>query len=363
MSRVGALLATIVPSVIAGGLLLGSASGHAESGRDDARGYWPVGSDPMTGVQVAQLDPWSHPRPRVPPPPPVPPAPPVPGAIPAPPVPPVPAPPPRVRGRHHGHGVSVSIHDGKIELDGIEELVADQLERVDDVLDNMQDVPPEVRERVKNRVRAVREKLRVRLGKLRSLDLDKIGPEMERLGDEIEREMEGLDKDLAQFGERFGKQFAHKFGRDFAKGVGPARVSGSRDHDHSDDGDDDGDDDDHDAVSADDDVMDPSDMRSAVAELRNLALDQTQKARLAQVRAESERKITDAKRELEAMQSRLHDTLGDLGASEADIAKQIDMISATEATIRKARILAWVRVRNLLDDEQRKKVEAAARHH
>jgi hypothetical protein len=116
-------------------------------------------------------------------------------------------------------------------------------------------------------------------------------------------------------------------------------------------------------VSVDADMIDPSDMRSAISELRNLALDTSQKTRLAQVRVESERKISDAKRELEVMTTRLHDTLGDATASEADIAKQIDMISATEATIRKARILAWVRVRGMLDKEQRKRVEAATRHH
>jgi hypothetical protein len=362
MSRVGALLATIVPSVIAGGLLFGTTSGHAEAGRDETLGFWPAASDTKPGVRVAQLDPWSSTRPRAPRVPPVPPAPPMPGAMPAPPVPavpgvppPPPPPPPRAHGRHRGSGVSVSIHDGKVELDGIEELVASQLERVDEMLDSMPDAPPGVRERVKAHVRAVRNKLRIRLGELKSLDLDKIGPEMERLGDEIEREMEGLDRDLAQFGDRMGKHFAQKFGK--------AKVTGG--HDNSDDGDDnDGDDDDdRDAVSADTDVVDPSDMRSAITELKNLALDQSQKTRLAQVRAESERKISDAKRELEVMTTRLHDTLGDASASESEIAKQIDMISATEATIRKARILAWVRVRGMLDKDQRKRVEAATRHH
>ncbi|HEU4732375.1 MAG TPA: hypothetical protein VFT22_30985 [Kofleriaceae bacterium] len=357
MTRFGALLATVVPSLIAGGLLFGSVAGHAETGRDDALGFWPAASDAATGVRLAQADPWAHTRPRVPP------VPPMPGAIPAPPVPapPVPAPPPGMRGHHHNRGVSVSFHDGKIEIDGLEEVIANQLERVDEVLDNLQDVPPEVRERVKDRVRGVREKLRTRLRSLRSMDLDKIGPEMERMGDDIEKEMEGLDKDLSQFGDRLGKHFAQKFGKEFANRV---RVNGSHDRDNSDDGDDSSDDeDDRDSVGVDDDLVDPSDMRSAIAELKNLTLDQTQKVKLAELRAESERKINEAKRQLEDMTTRLHDTLGDASASETDIATQIDRISATEATIRKARILAWVRVRSLLDKDQRKKVEAAVRHH
>jgi Spy/CpxP family protein refolding chaperone len=104
-------------------------------------------------------------------------------------------------------------------------------------------------------------------------------------------------------------------------------------------------------------------MRAAIAGLKGLTLDRSQKDQLARLRADSERQITQAKRELETMSNRLHETLGDLGASEADVARQIDQISAKEATIRKARILAWFKVRGILGEEQRRKVEAAARRH
>jgi hypothetical protein len=261
--------------------------------------------------------------------------------------------------------VSVSIHDGKLEVDGIEEMVQDQLERVAGVLDNIPDLPPDVRARVKSRIRSVRNRLRVRLGELKSMDLDKIGPEMERMGDEIEKEMEGLDKELSQFGDQFGKNFAQKFGKDFAKSFGPNHVASGRDHDDSGDDDDDDDDgDDKDAVPMPPNTdADPSDPRAALPDLKDFVLDQAQKLQLAQLRAESDRQVADAKRELDAMSERLHDALGNSRADADDIARQIDMISRQEATIRKARILTWLKVRGLLDNDQRKKIEAAAKHH
>ena len=363
MTRAGALLATIVPAMVAGGFLFGSTAGHAEAGRGEALGFWPAASDTATRpVLVAQVDPWARPRHR-----PIPPAPPAP---PAPGVPPSPPSPPSVSSSHsrnhaHGRGVSVSIHDGRIALDGLEELVQDQLDRVSEVLDNLPDMPPDMRDQVKSRVRSVRDRLRVRLGKLRSLDLDKLGPEMERMGDEIEKDMEGLDKDLAKFGDKFGKNFAQKFGKDFAKNL--PRVT-THDRDNSDDGDDDDDDDDDKDAAAlpqdrPTDMVDPSEMGPAIADLKNLVLDQTQKVQLTQLRLESDRQVADAKRELEAMSERLHDALGNDRVDPADISRQIDQISQKEATIRKARILTWLKVRGMLDKDQRKKVEAASKHH
>ena len=43
-----------------------------------------------------------------------------------------------------------------------------------------------------------------------------------------------------------------------------------------------------------------------------------------------------------------------------EMGKSIDAVTQQEAAIRKARILAWVNARRVLDDAQRKKVEAAA---
>src|SRR5262249_13134920 len=157
-----------------------SAFGHAETGSGGALGVWPSASDSATRpVIVAQADPRPprYHRP-IPPPPPAPPPPPTP----LPPAPPPPPLPPTLRGRGpHGHGLSVSAHDGKIEVDGIAELVQDQLENVSNLLDQLPDVPPDVRERLRGRIRAVRDKINARLGRLKTMDLDKLdqlGPEV-----------------------------------------------------------------------------------------------------------------------------------------------------------------------------------------
>lgn len=358
MIRLRTVLAIAAPVAIAGGLLLSSAPGHAEAGGDDTLGFWPAAADSTgaSGGLVAQADP---PRSRRMPIPPVPPAPP---STPSP-----PSPPSHSQSQRHKSGMSISIHDGKVQIGGIAELVEAQLERVLVVLDNLPDVPRDVRERVKGRVRAVRGKLTARLARLKSIDLDKLGPEIERMGDEFEKEMEGLDKDLAQLGERFGEQFGEKFSRDLAAKLAKDFAKSFKGYPFSDDDDDDSEDDDDDDDDDDSAVaslaVPPSDIPADVlGNLKNnLTLDRAQKEELARLRAESERKIAAAQRELEDMSQRLHVTLEDASASEADIARQIDMISAKEATIRKARVLTWVKVRSLLRKDQRKQVEAVKR--
>jgi hypothetical protein len=180
--------------------------------------------------------------------------------------------------------------------------------------------------------------------------------------------MEGVDKDLAQLGDKLGKGFAKKFGKDFARSFGPGapsvNVTSGRDSDDADDDDDD-DDDDKGAValppSADTDLVDPSDLGPAIAALRGLALDAGQRAALARLRSDSDRQVTSARRDLDQMSDRLHEALRDTEASEADIARQIDAISAKEAMIRKARILTWVKARHLLRSDQRRQIEEAVK--
>jgi len=350
------LVLTIVPSMIAGGFLFASESGHAESGRSGGPGFWPVASDTATTV-IAQADPWAKTRPRA--------RVPAPPTAPVPPVPPVPPTPPTPRSHGHNRGMSVSIHDGKVEIDGVQDMVQEQLEAVLHVLDSLPNVPPDVRDRVKSRVKAVREKLRAGLGKLKSMDIDKIGPEMERMGDEIEREMEGLDKELEKIGEKLGKHFADKFSKDFAKKVGPGHppVVDHSDSSGSDDGNDDSDDDDDNDVAGPPTLedMDSSDVQERIAALRNLTLNPNQKAKLAQLRAESDKQIQSARQQLEEMSSRLHDKLGEASVSESEVETLIDKISQKEATIRKVRILTWVKARKLFDRDQQKQIEATVK--
>jgi Spy/CpxP family protein refolding chaperone len=194
------------------------------------------------------------------------------------------------------------------------------------------------------------------------MDLDKLGPELERMGDEIERQMEGLDGELSQLGDRIGKNFAKKFGKDFARNFGPggpgAGPGNSHDSDDADDEEEDDDDRPAAAVPAPPEAADP-DLGPAIAALKGLALDAGQRAQLAQLRGDSDRQITAARVELERMSSRLHDTLRDAEAKDVDVAQQIEAISAKEAAIRKARILTWLKVRRMLHPDQRKVVEEA----
>jgi Spy/CpxP family protein refolding chaperone len=261
----------------------------------------------------------------------------------------------------------VSIHGGKIEIDGVAELVQESLEKALETLDRLPDVPPDTRMRLRGRIQGMRNQLSARLGRLKSMDLDRLGPELERMGDEIERQMEGLDGELAQLGDRFGKGFAKKFGKDFAKSFGPGvpGVSPGTSHDSDDADDDDDDDDDRPAVPAPPappvaapEATEP-DIAPAIAALKGLSLDADQRAQLARLRADSDRQITVAKAELARMSSRLHDTLRDAEAKEADVAQQIEAISTREAAIRKARILTWLKVRHMLHPDQRKQVEEA----
>ncbi len=381
MSRVRTLFVLILPSALAGGLLCASAFSHADAGSSGALGYWPdasdetrdatlpIGAAPRSGrVLVAQVEPMPNPRPAVP-------APPVSPPPPSPPAPPAPPAPPRPHSSHGRRGFSVSIHDGKVEVDGISDLVQESLDKALETLDRLPDLPPETRQRLRGRIQGVRGHINSRLNRLRSMDIDKIGPEIERMGDEIERQMEGVDQELAQLGDSIGKSFAKKFGKDLGKdlaksfppGFPGVNQGGNHDSDDADDNDDDDDDDDNGRTAVTvprtpgPDVAD-QDVGTAIAALNGLTLDADQRAALARLRADSDRKITAAKRDLEKLSNRLHDALRNSDASESDIERQIDAISAKEASLRKARILTWFKVRHLLHDDQRKQVEDAVQN-
>jgi Spy/CpxP family protein refolding chaperone len=194
------------------------------------------------------------------------------------------------------------------------------------------------------------------------------------MGVEIEHEMEGLDQELAQLGDKIGREFARKFGKDFskdwAKSLGPGGsvtgVPGAPHGRDSDDEDDDEDEDDKDSVTlppgADSADADSADLAPAIAQLKGkLALDDAQRTQLARLRADSDTQVARAKHDLEQMSDRLHDALRDDSANETEIARQIDSISEREATIRKARILTWIKARNVLRADQRRQVEDAVR--
>jgi hypothetical protein len=105
---------------------------------------------------------------------------------------------------------------------------------------------------------------------------------------------------------------------------------------------------------------DDGDDADAARGLGDLSLKQPQRDAIARLRADSERQIEAAKHALDAAEHQLHDEIDNPDTSDAELARAIDAVSQQEAAIRKARILAWHGARRVLDDGQRRRVEAAA---
>lgn len=336
MSRIRTLFTVVVPSMIAGGLLFHSLPGRASAGDREMFGYWPAASDAAAPL-VAQ-----GPKPPAPPAPaPTPPTPKTPPAA--------PTPPAKVRA---GGGVSVSINNGKVSIDGVHDLVLGQLDTARDSIKNNQAIPKDVRDKIVARLDKVRASVDKRLKNISVTDFDQLEKEMEAMGEEIEAAMDGLDEDLEKLGDKIGKDVAKQLGKDFGK---KWNKSFKFDFDSDDDDDDLG------AVDVPDVDDDDDDMKDAIKDLRDLALDKTQKEKINKLRAESDQKVAAAKKQLDELSEKLQTALGNPATTDADISRMVDQISAQEATIRKARIVAWAQARRLLDDAQRKRVEDAAR--
>ncbi len=261
-------------------------------------------------------------------------------------------------GRHHHDrdpDVSISVHDGKVEIDGIRDLVDQQLQSALDSID-AKNLPPQLRDKLRQRLQKLRGTLDKRLRHLDANDLDQLGAVLGQMGEEIGHEMEGLGSDMGQWGEQFGQQFGQRFGKAWTKQLNH-QLHGHAVHvitNSNDDNDDDL------ATGADVDD-DDGDVDDAVRDLGDLQLQQPQRDAIAKLRADSERQIEQAKRALDSASQALHDALESDTATDVEIARAIDAITQQEATIRKARILSWVNARRVLDDSQRKRVERAAK--
>jgi hypothetical protein len=364
MSRIRRLATLILPSVIAGGLVFGTAFGQTSGEDDDAQGASDGGDEDAARRAPARRTADGH---RVPP---LPPAPPPPGTPvpPAPPVPPVPPggwgqPPPGTPVRGGGGRFSVTIRDGKVHIDGLEGFTRQHLDHVREMIRNHPGIPQDVRDRALARLDRARAVLERRLRNLNVADLDQLGDEMEKMGEELEKAMEGLEEEMDKLGEKLGKDFAKQLGKDLAKGLRPRlRIDRDRDrdrdHDHGDDHDDD---DDHDRVAVAPDDDSDADTRGAIRDLSDLTLRPAQRDQIVKLRASYEQQIAVARKQLDDASRRLEVALADPKASDADISRYIDQVSAHEASIRKARLLTWVNARRLLDDAQRKQVEDASR--
>jgi hypothetical protein len=259
-------------------------------------------------------------------------------------------------GHHHhdrGPDVSVSVHDGQVEIDGIREMVDQQLESALDSID-AKNLPPQLRDKLRQRLQKLRGTLDKRLRHLDVKDLDQLGAELGQMGEEIGREMEGLGSDMGQWGEQFGQQFGQQFSKKWTKKLQMNGRHGRIVVNNNDDSDDD--------LAGGPDVDDAdADFDDVVRDLGDLQLQQPQRDAIAKLRADSERQIAQAKRSIETASQTLHDALESDTSTDIEIAREIDMISQQEATIRKARILSWVNARRVLDDAQRKRVEHAAK--
>jgi Spy/CpxP family protein refolding chaperone len=113
------------------------------------------------------------------------------------------------------------------------------------------------------------------------------------------------------------------------------------------------------AVAPDDDS--DADTRGAIRDLSDLTLRPAQRDQIVKLRSSYEQQIAVARKQLDDASRRLEVALADPKASDADISRYVDQVSAHEAAIRKARLLTWVNARRVLDDAQRKQVEDASR--
>lgn len=273
-----------------------------------------------------------------------------------PPAPPAPPTPPTPPGASHGTkppagpvapgvpgGVNVSIHDGRVQIDGIDKMVDEQIDSALRSLDNP-GVPAGVRAKATAHLEKVRAKIKAKLGHIDASNLDQLGEQLGELGDEIGGEMDQFGSDLDTWGDKFGKDIAKKVAKDLAR--------------HGLRADADDDDDDSDLLSP-PDSTDDDDVDQAVRDLGDLSLSADQRARISAERARSDAEYAKAKRALDAASDALEKLIAN-GGSEADVSKAIDAVTQEENAIRKARLLAWVRVRSYLDASQRTRVESAA---
>jgi Spy/CpxP family protein refolding chaperone len=240
-----------------------------------------------------------------------------------------------------------------VQIDGLEEVIDDSIQEALGEIGKDARIPAHVRGEIQKRLEGVRKKLKDRAakGKLSAADLGE-------LGEEIGREMEAFGKDMDAWSKQFDKQMNGKWGGkwggkfDFHLGG----KAGDDDDDDDDEGDDD--DDDHDfALDFDDN---DGDLGDAIRDMGALNLRPQQRDQIKKLRVDSEAKVANARRELDRASRLLEKQLQNPATSEAEIARSIDAVTQQESAIRKARILAWVNARRVLDDGQRKKVERAA---
>ena len=348
MNRVRSLLAVVVPSLFVVGLGF-TRFGHAAGGNDSLLGYWPASADDSNSASRKS---------------PTPPDPPDRWGPPVPPVPAVPTVP-----AHGGRGakVSASIHGNQIQINGLDEMVAEHLEAVREMLRTNPHIPQDVRDRITARMDRVKAIVHKRLKNFKSVDIDQFEAEIENMEEELARSLDGLDRDLAKVGDQLAKDITKQVSKgvfkDFAKNFDLHSVHRNT-RDDSDSGDDphadDGDNHDADADGGNVEPNDGDDEPRAIDGLKGMTLKPEQRDAIARLKAESRARVAVVNKQLEDASLRLETALADPKTSDAEVVRLVDQVSGHEAAIRKARLLAWVQARRVLDPDQVKKIERAA---
>lgn len=290
----------------------------------------------------------------------LPPPPPAPPAPPAPPVPPSPPQPPFLQhGGGGGGGVTVHIdHDGKIQIDGIRDMIDRELDMAEQQLDQQgSNMPPQLREKLQRRLKKLRGKLDKRMSHLDARDVEHLGEELGQMGEEIGQEMEQLGSDMGDWGQKFGEEMAKKFsGKQFWHFTDP--MHGKQPVDPYADNDNDNDND-HDVPSS---PWDSEDVHVDVHDMGDFKLRPDQRERIRQLRDQARQEIDRAKEDLQRASDQLEQALDNDNLSEQQIDTAIDAVTQRENQIRKAKIHAWLRVRGALEQDQRQRIEAKVKH-
>ena len=239
-----------------------------------------------------------------------------------------------------------------VQIDGLDEMINEHIDQALQTVARDPNIPSAVRAKISKRLEKVKQKLHAKTAN-GNFDPD----DLEDLGEEIGEEMEEFGKEMEKWGEDFGKQMEKQFG-----GVHVNIGVRHDDDDDDDDRDDDDDDDDVDDIAGIDVDDDDDDLADAIKDMGDLRLAPAQRDQIKKLRLDSDAKVAAAKRDLDRASGQLQKQLENPATSEADIARSIDAVTQQEAAIRKARILAWHNARRILDDSQRKKVEGAAKH-
>lgn len=223
-------------------------------------------------------------------------------------------------------------------------------------------IPDKLKKKILDRLQQAAENIDRRMGASGSgddMDMEDFEAEMEAMGEELEAEMEALGEEFESFGEgweEWAKQFDDHGGGaividpdsfDFDSHGGmmviptpptpPSRPTPPT------------------PPSVDIDLSD----LDIVIDVQDLSLGADQVEQLHIIFQDEQDVLEPAREKLADLSEGLRTALEDPDASEQEIGKMVDAISAEEAKIRKAQILAWVKSRKLLDGDQRDKVQGA----